>query len=1175
MPGFPYRLRTEAFSSHRPLSRRTLVPALEARRLVPSRGFVGFSFTIVNQHMKRLELPPAPADQTAPVKAWSEPVVIPTYAPLAPDKNPMFLEKRVYQGSSGKVYPLPFIDRISTEAEDRAWNAVHIENEFVRVMVLPEIGGRVHMGMDKTNGYDFFYRQNVIKPALVGLAGPWISGGVEFNWPQHHRPATFMPVNVYIEQGGDGSRTVWCSDHDPMSRMKGMHGICLHPGKAYVELKVRLYNRTPFVQTFLWWANIATRVHELYQSFFPPDVHYVADHAKRAMSRFPLCDDHYYGVNYGERGSNGVPSAERPEKFVPPGTYPANDLSWYANIPVPTSYMAMGSAEDFHGGYDHARKAGVVLIADHHIAPGKKQWTWGNQSFGYAWDRNLTDADGPYIELMAGVYTDNQPDFSFLMPGETRTFSQFWYPIREIGPVQKANLDAALSLTRSPGKAQIGLCVTQSFAGAKIRLQSASTTFAEWKRDLEPGSALLETIDLPGDIPQSDLTVTVQTQEGRDLLQYSPAPVAEHPLPAAATEPPLPEDIASNDELYVTGLHLDQYRHATRHPETYWREALRRDTGDSRCNNAMGTWHLRRGEFAEAETHFRRAIARLTSRNPNPYDGEAYYSLGSTLRFLGRDQEAYSAFYKAAWNQPWQAAAYLALAELDAKQGKWETALDHVDRSLRVGVDNLNARNLKVVVLSELGRNTQADQLLKETLAVDPLDSWACYLRSGNPPRDNQMRLDLGLDYARSGLYREAVEILSSAQRNARDGSLPVILYTLAYFHRLLGNHGAAKEAALEASQAPTEYCYPSRLEELIILQAAIEANPDDARARYYLGNLLYDRRRHAEAISQWEESSRLDPGFSIAWRNLGIGYFNILSEPDLAREAFDKALQANPTDARVLYERDQLWKRIGESADRRLAELEKFPELVRLRDDLSIELATLYNQTRQPEKARTLIESRKFQPWEGGEGLVLGQHVRTHLALGKSALERGDPREARRLFEAARQCPENLGEATHLLANQSNISYWIGEAYAASGDAAAARQWWERAARHQGDFQEMSVKEFSEMTYYEALALRRLDRESEAGALLRGLLAYAEDLGRREAKIDYFATSLPAMLLFEENLQKRNQVTATFLQAQAWLGLGERQKAQQALEEVLSLDRNHPLAADLLAEFDSDTQPR
>jgi len=232
--------------------------------------------------VSKLELPEAPASEQGAVKAWEQAVTMLTYHPAVPDPNPLFLERRVYQGSSGRVYPLPVIDSIDTEPRPRDWRAVHIENEFVRLMVLPELGGRIHVGLDKRTGYDFFYRQNVIKPALVGLAGPWVSGGVEFNWPQHHRPATCMPVEVAIERDEDGAVTIWCSDHDPMERMKGMHGICLRPGKAILELKVRLYNRTLQTQTFLWWANVATHVHEQYQSFFPHDVRFAADHAKRA-----------------------------------------------------------------------------------------------------------------------------------------------------------------------------------------------------------------------------------------------------------------------------------------------------------------------------------------------------------------------------------------------------------------------------------------------------------------------------------------------------------------------------------------------------------------------------------------------------------------------------------------------------------------------------------------------------------------------------------------------------------------------------------------------------------------------------------------------------------------------------------------------------------------------------
>ena len=885
--------------------------------------------------MTKFYLPNAPAEQTDAVKAWSEPVVIPTYLPMPPDKNPMFLEKRVYQGSSGAVYPLPFYDRVATEAVPHSWNAVHIENEFVRAMVLPEIGGRIHVGLDKTNGYDFFYRQNVIKPALVGLAGPWCSGGVEFNWPQHHRPATYMPTEVQIERGADGSQTIWCSDHDPMNRLKGMHGVCLHPGKAYIELKVRLHNRTPLVQTFLWWANLATHVHELYQSFFPPDVQYVADHARRAMSKYPLCEGSYYGVNYGARAAHGIPEEERPDAFVPPGTYPANDISWYANIPVPTSYMAMGSAEDFSGGYDHKKKAGLILLANHHIAPGKKQWTWGNHKFGYAWDRNLTDSDGPYIELMTGVFTDNQPDFSFLDPGETRSFSQYWYPIREIGPAQMANLDAAASLHVEEGNARAGVCVTRAIAGAKVRLDAEGKTIAEWTRDLAPDAAFVENFELPARLEATNLILLLSDVEGMELLRYAPAPARVSEPPAPATEPGLPADIATNDELYVIGLHLEQYRHTTRHPELYWREALRRDPGDARCNNAMGAWHLRRGEFTAAETHFRAAIARLTSRNANPYDEEPHYNLGLALRYAGREAEAYDAFYKATWSGKWQAAAFHCLAQIDAARGDWQKASEHAAASLRKDADNLGVRNLMVIALRNTGRWKESDELLQETIELDSLDLWSRYLATGALPDDNQMLLDLAFDYARGGLELEAIAILERADLQMKDGSVPMALYALGYFRQELGDDAGAERAWNDAAAAAPDYCFPNRLEELLVLEAAILARPGDARAPFYLGNFLYARKRHREAIVMWEKAARLDPTFSVAWRNLGIGYFNVLSEVGKARSAFEAALRCNPSDGRVLYERDQLWKRTGERPEARLAELERHLEMVGARDDL------------------------------------------------------------------------------------------------------------------------------------------------------------------------------------------------------------------------------------------------
>jgi tetratricopeptide (TPR) repeat protein len=389
-----------------------------------------------------------------------------------------------------------------------------------------------------------------------------------------------------------------------------------------------------------------------------------------------------------------------------------------------------------------------------------------------------------------------------------------------------------------------------------------------------------------------------------------------------------------------------------------------------------------------------------------------------------------------------------------------------------------------------------------------------------------------------------------------------------------LGNLAEARECYGRAAQAPPDYCFPSRIEEMIFLKAATEANTQDARPFYYLGNLLYDRRRHREGVACWERSSSLDPSFPTVWRNLGIGYFNVLENPAEACRAFDKALKADPTDARVLYERDQLWKRNGEAPERRLAALEKFSNLVRERDDLSMEMAALYNQTGQYEKALALISSRKFQPWEGGEGLVLVEYVRSLVALGRRMLAAGDAVAAVRWFGCALASPDNLGEACHLLSNQSDVQYWMGVAYQAAGYEVAARRLWTKAATAGGDFRQMSVQPFSEMTYYKALALAKLGRSEEADKLLRDLLAHARTMKRHKARIDYFATSLPAMLLFDDDLQKRNLIDATFLEAQARLGLRKASQAHRLLRQVLTLDRNHALAADLIRELEPAASP-
>ena len=552
------------------------------------------------------------------VKVWKEDVIIPTYEIGKEEKNPVFLENRVYQGSSGKVYPYPVVEKISDTKKDKVWHAVYLENDFLKIMILPELGGRVQMAFDKTKNRHFVYYNSVIKPALVGLTGPWISGGIEFNWPQHHRPSTYLPLDFDIEENEDGSKTVWCSEIERMSRTKGMAGFTLYPDKAYLEIKVKLYNRTPFPQTFLWWANPAVKVNDAYQSVFPPDVNAVFDHGKRDVSDFPIATGTYYKVDYA------------------PGT----DISRYKNIPVPTSYMAINSKYNFVGGYENDSKGGLLHVANHNISPGKKQWTWGNGDFGQAWDRNLTDDDGPYIELMCGVYTDNQPDFSWMHPFEEKSFIQYFMPYRDVGIVKNATKEAILNLEIQGDKALVKFYTLGIYNRAKIVLEAAGKIFLEETIDASPKTSFTKEIKIDKNIEALHYSLTLFDDKGNVLVSYQPENKnIKKELPKAAKPAKEPKDIKSVEQLYLRGLHLEQYRHATYKPENYYLEALSREPFDVRNNNAMGLLLLRKGLFEKAEVYFRKAIETLEERNPNPYEGEPYYNLGQSLFYQNRLDE--------------------------------------------------------------------------------------------------------------------------------------------------------------------------------------------------------------------------------------------------------------------------------------------------------------------------------------------------------------------------------------------------------------------------------------------------------------------------------------------------------------------------------------------------------
>ncbi len=1076
------------------------------------------------------------------VKAWQEEVIIPTYEIGKAEKNPIFLEKRVYQGSSGVVYPYPVVEKIEDEKSDKSYQAVYLENEYIKVMILPELGGRVQMAYDKIKQRHFIYYNQVIKPALVGLTGPWISGGIEFNWPQHHRPSTFLPVDHTIENNADGSITVWVSENEKMFHQKGMAGFTLHPGKAYLEIKGKLYNPTPFPQTFLWWANPAVAVNEHYQSVFPPDVHAVFDHGKRDVSTFPIATGTYYKVDY----SAGV------------------DISNYKNIPVPTSYMAINSEFNFVGGYENDTRAGVLHVANHHISPGKKQWTWGNGDFGKAWDRNLTDDDGPYIELMAGVYTDNQPDFSWMQPYEEKTFTQYFLPYRELGIVKNASQDILMNIDKDGEKAIVKIFATSLQKKAKIVLEG----FFEETLDLSPAHVFEREISV-GNVALIDLKLTVYAENGRELLSIKAEEQEGKKTPEAAKAAFTPEETPTCEQLYLTGLHLEQYRHATYVATDYYLEALKRDPLDVRNNNAMGLWLLRRGKFAEAEKYFKEAIKTQLQRNPNPYDGEPHYNLGLALQYQGKNKEAYDAFYKSCWNAAMQDAGYFGCSQLSALNHNFKEALYEIDKSLIRNWHNQKARTLKSALLRKLGRENEALELIKDTLKID-LFNFGCrfeeYLITQNKSVLDEMhvvmRIEIhnyevvALDYIASGMYDEAVFLLEEGIQVCTTS--PMTYYYMAWALNLAGKESLfVFEKA--ANHAP-EFCFPNRLEAILALEIAQNVNPKDAKAPYYLGNLWFDKRQYSEAIVCWEKSVGIDDTFATVHRNLALGYFNKLQQEEKALASLEKAFSLDTSDARILMELDQLYKRLCKPFEERLAFLEKHLDLVLQRDDVYLEYATLNNQLGNFVKAIELINNRIFHPWEGGEGKVPTQYQIARVELAKQFIVKTEYQQAITLLEECLEYPHNLGEGKLSGAQENDFHYWLGCAYDGLGQTDKAQYYWELAK--DGNSEPAAAIFYNDQKpdkiFYQGLALLKLGREVEAQQRFNALISFGNEHLDEIIKLDYFAVSLPDLLIWEDDLTFRNRIHCHYMLGLGYLGLHEFNLAEFHLQQAQKMDINH-----------------
>ncbi len=1053
------------------------------------------------------------------VKIWQEDMIIPTYELGEDERLPIFYKLRVNQGTKGDIYPYKNRDTLLMKKnETHVYKAIRLENNYIRVTVLPELGGRIYEGYDKVNDYNFVYKNNVIKPALIGLNGAWISGGIEFNWPQHHRPTTFLPIEATIEEEANGSATAWVGETESKNGQKCLMGVSIRPDCSCIMVKVKLYNPTPQREAFHWWANLAVHVNDSYRLMFPPDIDYVTFHDKTHVSPFPVVKGEFAGMDY----KDGI------------------DIRYIKNLPSASSFFIFDSQYSFMAGYDDSKELGTVHIADRYLSPGKKFFTWGQSEYGRAWQKNLTDTDGDYIEIMTGCFTDNQPDFTWIMPYETKTFEQQWYSLKGIRDLKNATGQGAIGVWKDDEGVAVSFNVT-SPCSVILNVNQEKYSF-----EAVPGQVYICRPNCVEDVEAVEAVLT--DSDGHELVSWRQLPMffEGKAAPCPRRKADAPEKITSIDELWVNGMHLEQYKHATSKPETYYLEGLKRDPGDIRCNTAMGVLMYRKGDFKNAIPYLKQAVLRATSRNPNPYDAECYYQLGLSYRQLGTNQEALSAFKRAAWSYGWKSAALLQAAEIECMEGDFETAIVDLDSSLETNVHSLRALALKNALLIRKGQTEKAQNAAYGGIHFDPLDTtslftlYLCGLKEFEKNltailgQKTVAYLDLAEIYLSAGLYEEGKKALLLCPS-------PTALHSfyLAWVEHKLGNEKACAQYMASGEDDVQEAVFPNRIFDFTVLHFISEQG-QSSLAAYYLGCMLYARDNDEAAAVCWQLAVSRKPDFADAHRALAQAMFECFGDHIAAKAEIEKAF-GHSKSPRIFYEWYQLQKVLGTPGKDLLSLLESNMELVEKRQDLVLQYIEQLCRAGYLTKAKNLLDKGEFYTYEGGEGLLPSIHAFTHIALGIECLDSGHSEDALAYFRYAYQYPSQYHEGQKYQDKRAHIHYFLALGYEAVGDSATANKELLKAIS-QYDNQ-------AESQYFKGLAFRKLGNLVEAGRLFTKLEHDAKKMLEKDT-FDYFL-AFPTALPFEQSQRRTAEKMGYTALFYAQLGSGKKEMAKSTAQRM------------------------
>jgi tetratricopeptide (TPR) repeat protein len=1042
------------------------------------------------------------------VEVRDEIIELPTYVWGPEDPNPPFQRRPGW-----RIYPYTLLDDLGEEARPVRYRALVIENEYLRVTVLPELGGRIYSAVDKPTGEEIFYRNNVVKPGLIALRGAWASGGVEFNFPRGHSVTTVSPVDARAIEDEDGSATIWVGTIEQIYRMSWAVGIRLLPGTGRIETEIRLANRTPLPHPYYFWANAAVPARDDMRMIYP---------GTRILT-------------WGGQSSWPV--------------HQGKDLSRYTAFERGNDVFLIDSLERFFGVYYDQRDFGLVHVADPHQCFGKKFFTWGTAQSGQVWERALTDEDGQYCEIQSGRFA-HQVAWRLLPPHYCYRWLEWWYPVKRTGGFSWANEDAAVRIASENDKVEVGAAVIRAQRQALVRVAVGARVVHEVRCDISPDNPLRIDVPRVRTWPEGPLTLTLHDSAGQELIRHTEG---QEPRTVSLREPTKPD--SDDGEASVAALLREaveaEQRMDPERAESRLREALERDPSCIEASVSLGRLTV--------DARPQDAVERLSAAAADaPEDAAASYYLGLALRRSRRLAEAEVELWRAAHSPGFAHTARVELGLLAMERGEWERAADVLCQSLNHGGEQVRARCMLAAVRRHQGMTRQAVAEAQAAQRASPLDRLAvaeayfCYAAQGRPrvalrhlkelldvvPESADPWIELALDYAGAGLVEEAVKLLEwSSDRVSVVRRSPLVHYLLAYLLGQRGEVDRAERARERAAQPPADLVFAHHRELEAALRDAVSHDGEDARAHEYLGNLLYYLGRREEALAEWEfAANRLDRA-PVLYRNLALAYRQVRGDLETAEMWLRKAVGLRSSSLRAHLELDEVLAERNVDPRERLTLLDAAPESIQRRYLVGAQKTAACLAAGMWDRALSLLRSYTFHRWEM-EFRMRRVYVEACLGRGAERFDRGDLSEALEDFLAALEYPPNLRIGRPPRPGDARAHWCAGLAYEALGDAGAARRHWEAAAS------ESHHTAGSELAIYRACSLVKTGKEEEGERLLCESVEAAREAAQASPE----------------------QAAAQGLLALALKAVEKAQEAEEAAQKSLGLDPWQPRVKRLIS---------